>query len=281
MHVTPLHQGRSMTVADYRCTAAPGDRPYTEVHRDHSVSYVRRGSFGYRSRGRLHELVTGSVLIGRAGDEYQCTHEHHACGDECLSFHLAPELVGAIDDDDRIWRVGALPPTPELMVIGELAQAAATGRASLALDELGVRIASCVARLVRPPKRSAAPPSARDRRRAVEAALWLEAHAHEPVDLDRAAQHAGLSPYHFLRLFSRAVGVTPHQYLLRCRLRQAARLLAASDLPVTQIAFDVGFGDLSNFVRSFGRAAGVSPDAFRRASKGERNLLQARLAGTA
>lgn len=278
MHVTPLHQGRSMTVADYRCTAAPGDRPYTEAHRDHSVSYVRRGSFGYRSRGRLHELVAGSVLIGRPGDEYLCTHEHHECGDECLSFHLTPELVGAIDDDDRIWRVGALPPMPELMVIGELAQAAATGRASLALDELGVWIASRVARLVRPPKRSAAPPSARDRRRAVEAALWLEAHAREPVDLDRAAQQAGLSPYHFLRLFSRAVGVTPHQYLLRCRLRLAARLLAESDLPVTQVAFDVGFGDLSNFVRSFGRAAGVSPGAFRRASKGERNLLQARLA---
>ncbi|MCM5682820.1 AraC family transcriptional regulator [Schlegelella sp. S2-27] len=278
MHVTPLHQSRSMTVADYRCTAAPGDRPYTEAHRDHSVSYVRRGSFGYRSRGRLHELVAGSVLIGRPGDEYLCTHEHHECGDECLSFHLTPELVGVIDDDDRIWRIGALPPTPELMVIGELAQAAATGRASLALDELGVWIASRVARLVRPPKHSAAPPSARDRRRAVEAALWLEAHAHEPVDLDRAAQQAGLSPYHFLRLFSRAVGVTPHQYLLRCRLRLAARLLAESELPVTQIAFDVGFGDLSNFVRSFGRAAGVSPGAFRRASKGERNLLQARLA---
>ena len=281
MHITPLHQARSMTVADYRCTATPGERPYTEVHRSYSVSCVRCGSFGYRSRGRVHELVAGAVLIGRPGDEYLCTHEHHEGGDACLSFHLAPELAGEIDADDRLWRVGMLPPLPELMVIGELAQAAASGRASLALDELGVWLTARIARLLRPPTRGAVAPSARDRRRAVEAALWLEAHAHEPVDLDRAAQQAGLSPYHFLRLFARVVGVTPHQYLLRCRLRHAARLLVASELSVTQIALDAGFADLSNFVRSFGRAAGVSPGAFRRATRGERNLLQDRLARAA
>lgn len=277
MHVTRLHASPSLTAADYRCAAAPGDRPFTEVHRDHSVSYVRRGSFGYRCRGCAHELVAGSVLIGRAGDEYLCTHEHHEGGDECLSFHLSPELVDAIDGNDRTWRVGALPPIPELMVIGAMAQAAASGHGSFALDELGVWLASRVARLVRPPRTRAAAPTARDRRRAVEAALWLESHAPEPIDLDGAARVAGLSPYHFLRLFSRVLGVTPHQYLLRCRLARAARLLVQSDRPITEIALDVGFGDLSNFVRSFGRAAGVSPGAFRRASKGERNLLQARL----
>jgi AraC-like DNA-binding protein len=119
---------------------------------------------------------------------------------------------------------------------------------------------------------------ARDRRRAVEAALWLEAHAAEPIDLDRVAGQAGLSPFHFLRLFARVLGVTPHQYLLRCRLRTAARLLADPQRRITDIAYDVGFADLSNFVRSFRRAAGVSPRDFRRAAKGERNILQARIA---
>ena len=55
------------------------------------------------------------------------------------------------------------------------------------------------------------------------------------------------------------LGVTPHQYLVRSRLRHAARLLADDDSAVTDIAYDVGFGDLSNFVRTFHRAAGVSP----------------------
>jgi AraC-like DNA-binding protein len=117
----------------------------------------------------------------------------------------------------------------------------------------------------------------RDRRRAIEAALWMDAHAHEPLDLERVAAEAGLSPFHFLRLFAKTLGVTPHQYLVRSRLRRAARLLAEDTRSITEVAFDVGFGDLSNFVRSFHRAAGVSPRTFRRAAKGERALVQERL----
>ena len=61
----------------------------------------------------------------------------------------------------------------------------------------------------------------RDRRRAVETALWIDAHSHRQIDLEDAAAQAGISPFHFLRLFSDALGVTPHQYLVRSRLRHA------------------------------------------------------------
>jgi AraC-like DNA-binding protein len=74
------------------------------------------------------------------------------------------------------------------------------------------------------------------------------------------------------------IGVTPHQYLVRSRLRHAARRLADEESSITDIAFDVGFGDLSNFVRTFHRAAGVSPRGFRQASRGDRKILQERLA---
>ena len=70
------------------------------------------------------------------------------------------------------------------------------------------------------------------------------------------------------------LGVTPHQYLVRSRLRHAARLLADEDSPITDIAYDVGFGDLSNFVRTFHRAAGVSPRRFREASRGDREIFK-------
>ena len=88
---------------------------------------------------------------------------------------------------------------------------------------------------------------------------------------------SGVSAFHFLRLFARVTGVTPHQYLVRTRLRRAARLLAADERPIAAIAYDVGFGDLSNFVRTFHRAAGASPRQFRRASRGQRKILQERL----
>ena len=89
--------------------------------------------------------------------------------------------------------------------------------------------------------------------------MWMDANAHEPIGLDSAAGEAGLSPFHFLRLFRDVLGVTPHQYLVRARLRRAARLLADEERSITDIALDVGFADLSNFVRTFHRAAGVSP----------------------
>ena len=120
-----------------------------------------------------------------------------------------------------------------------------------------------------------------DRRRAVEAALWIDANSHESVDLATVAARAGVSVFHFLRMFAAVVGATPHQYLVRTRLRKAARLLADGDRSVTDVAGDVGFGDLSNFVRTFHRAAGVSPRRFRQLRACDRKILQERLAAVA
>lgn len=278
MITTTLLADASMAVVDCRCEAGAAAKYFGEVHRACSVSFVRRGSFGYASRGRSRELVAGSTLIGRAGDEYACTHEHHARGDECLSFQLAPELAEALDDRPATWRAGALPPLPGLAVIGELAQAAAEGRSDVGLDEAGMLYAARAVALVRGGTRTAPPRATpRERRRAVEAALWIEANAHEEIDLGRAAKHAGLSRFHFLRLFAKSLGVTPHQHLVRSRLRRAARLLARDACAVTDAAFEAGFGDLSNFVRTFRRAVGVSPRGFRRMAKGDRNILQDRI----
>jgi AraC-like DNA-binding protein len=274
---TTLLQRPSISVSDFRCTAAAGEAPFVERHAGHSLSYVRKGSFGCECRGRSFELVAGSILVGYPGDEFMCSHDH-ACGDECLSFFLSGELVDAAFDRAGVWRVGAAPPLPELMVLGELAQAAAEGRSDIGLGEVGQIFASRFVEVVSGKPRAAAPAKARDRRRAVEAALWIDAHSHRDIDLEHAAAQAELSPFHFLRLFASVLGVTPHQYLLRSRLRHAARLLAEDDRPVTDIAYDVGFGDLSNFVRTFHRAAGVSPRKFRAASRGMRKIFQERLA---
>ncbi|MBA2400823.1 MAG: helix-turn-helix transcriptional regulator [Bradyrhizobium sp.] len=285
MNRTTLLERRRIIVSDFRCTAGPGAKPFSEQYDSHSISYVRKGSFGCHCRGRFHELVAGSILVGHPGDEYTCTHDH-VCGDECLSFFLDPELVEAIGDRAEIWRIGSVPPLAELMVLGELAQTAADGNSDIGLDEVGHMFASRFVEVVSGKPRKVGPDAARDRRRAVETALWIDAHSHRQIGLEDAAAQAGISPFHFLRLFSDVLGVTPHQYLVRSRLRHAARRLADDDSSITDIAYDVGFGDLSNFVRTFHRAAGVSPLRFRQASKGtmkgtmkgKRKILQERLA---
>lgn len=277
MAVSILFTSRSMTVSDFRCTAAAGESPYIEQFARHSVSYVRRGSFGCHHRGRFFELIAGSVLVGHPGDDFMCTHDH-VCGDECLSFTLAPDLAEEIGGTADTWRAGAAPPLAELMVLGELAQAAADGQSDIGLEEIGHVFASRLVAAVSGRDRRPATITARDRRRAVTAALWIDANSHRSISLDDAAGEAGVSAFHFLRSFAAVVGVTPHQYLVRSRLRHAARRISKEDAAITDIAYDVGFADLSNFTRTFTRAAGVSPLKFRQASRGIRKIFQERLA---
>ncbi|MBS2024280.1 MAG: AraC family transcriptional regulator, partial [Deltaproteobacteria bacterium] len=179
MQIRRVLQSRSLKVFDFRCSAGPSDAPFTERHSGFALSYVRRGSFSYRTRGEAHELVAGSFLLGRGGDEYVCSHEHHGFGDECLSFHFSDELVDGLGGPRAIWRRGSLPPLAELMVLGELGQAAADGTSDLGADEVGLRIAARVAEVMTQRKDAPRAPGARDRKRAVEAALWIDDRSRE------------------------------------------------------------------------------------------------------
>ncbi|MCW5657353.1 MAG: helix-turn-helix transcriptional regulator [Burkholderiaceae bacterium] len=265
-----------VSVVEYRCDAGPQQPSYWEAHTGWSVSFVQRGTFSCHCRGRVHELVPGSVLLGRPGDEYRCTHEHHHGGDECLAVHLAAQLVDELAP--RGWQSGAAAPCAELMVSAERMRAAACGDSDVALDEAALSFAARYATLAHDGAPLPAAARAQDRRRAVESALWIDAHADQPIDLHTLARRCGLSAYHFLRVFAAALGVTPHQYLVRSRLRHAARRLVEGDQPITEVALDCGFADLSNFVRSFRRAAGTSPRGFRRAAQADRKIFQERLA---
>jgi AraC family transcriptional regulator len=134
---------------------------------------------------------------------------HH---DECLAFHLSPEVVETIGDRTGVWRTGCVPPLAELMVLGELAQAAAEGRNEVGLDEMGLLFAARFVEVVSGRKRSAAEVQARDRRRAVEAALWLYAakDAKGPgvhVAL-RARDQAAVERFHREGLTRPAAGIT-------------------------------------------------------------------------
>jgi AraC family transcriptional regulator len=265
-----------VSVLAYHCDAGPQAPAYWERHEGWSVSYVQRGSFSCRCHGRTHDLVPGSVLVLKPGDEYRCTHEHREGGDDCLSVSLGPELAHELGPRRGGWMSGGVPPLAELMVRGELMRAVAAGDSDVGLDEAALAFAARLAAVIDPLAASREPTRSADRRRAVLSALWIEAHAHEELTLQQLAARCGLSAYHYLRLFARALGVTPHQYLVRSRLRAAARRLTDSEQPITEVALDSGFADLSNFERSFRRAAGVSPRRFRRTARGDRKIVQER-----
>lgn len=103
-------------------------------------------------------------------------------------------------------------------------------------------------------------------RRLYHARDYAAALLHEPLTLDELARVATMSPTHFLRVFRQAFGQSPHQFLTERRIERAKELLSATNLPVTDICFAVGFESLGSFSWLFRKHVGVSPAHYRRAT---------------
>ena len=177
---TELFADDQLAVIDYRCEAKPHERPFVEQHARHSVSYVRKGSFSVRAHGNEFELVAGSLFVGFPGDEFVCTHDHHVCGDECLSIQLEPELAESIGDRATSWRGVAIPPLPQLMVLGELAQSVAEGKSDMGLEEVALVLAARFVETVESRTRNAQA-LARDR-----GAPWMQRTGSMPIRVTKS-----------------------------------------------------------------------------------------------
>lgn len=97
------------------------------------------------------------------------------------------------------------------------------------------------------------------------ALAFIDTHLVEDLPLASLAAVAGMSQYHFLRLFKAATGRAPHAYLTRRRLMRAKEMIETTRKPIADIAWSLGFGDASRFSASFKRQFGALPGAFRKA----------------
>jgi AraC family L-rhamnose operon transcriptional activator RhaR/AraC family L-rhamnose operon regulatory protein RhaS len=107
-------------------------------------------------------------------------------------------------------------------------------------------------------------PDSRALLRIGEAISHLEANFREPIELDRLAEIAHMSKRNFMRSFQAAMGNSPIAHLIQLRVNRAASLLRRSQLSVTDIAFQVGFGDSNYFTRQFRRLLSVTPTEYRK-----------------
>jgi AraC family transcriptional regulator len=262
-----LASGPGWSVSDVVCTAGPYDRPFEERHESACIAAVTAGSFQYRTRQGAAVLAAGAVLLGNDGAHFECGHEH-GTGDRCLSFHFMPDyleaIVAAVPGARRApFDIPRLPPSLPLISLIAAAEAARDDGDDAALEELALRLAGAVAAALVESCGVTRRPSRRDEGRISDALRRIEADAHERLGLAVLARRAAMSPYHFLRTFRQVVGMTPHQFVLRTRLHRAAVCLRRTDEPISTIAFDVGFEDLSTFNRRFRRVMGSSPSAYR------------------
>lgn len=257
-----LASGPGWRVEDVICSAGPHDRPFEEQHASVCVAAVTRGTFQYRSPDGRATLVPGALMLGNPGACFECGHEH-AVGDRCLSFHFDPEyfeeIVASVPRTRRLtFTMPRHAPSERLLPVILAAEAA---NDDLGFEEAALRIAAAAATV----ETDAGEPvrNPRQERRVTDVLRRIEAEPEERVTLRQLARDAAMSPYHFLRIFQAVSGVTPHQYLLTQRLRRAALRLRRTTDPVSMIAYDAGFNDLSTFNRRFRRIMGMAPGTWR------------------
>jgi AraC-like DNA-binding protein len=263
-----LSRGDTWTASDVVCTYGPQTRPFEERHSGPAVAVVVSGTFQYRS-GTGDELMTpGSLLLGNEGQHFECAHEH-GIGDRCLSLSYAPDFFDRLTADagcgrgQRRFQALRLPPIRALAGLVSRASQAIAFSEEIAWEEFAVELAATAVQLDRGTRSRSACAQPGAIRRVTQVVRMLEAHPEDDRSLIDLARAARLSPFHFLRTFEALVGVTPHQYVLRTRLQRAAIRLSTESSKVLDIALNSGFGDISNFNRTFRAEFGVNPRAYR------------------
>ncbi len=92
---------------------------------------------------------------------------------------------------------------------------------------------------------------------------YIDLHYQEEISLEQLADCASVSKSECTRCFRRCIRTTPYRYLTEYRLAKAAKLLGETDLPVSTIALDVGFRQVSHFGKCFREKTGFTPREYR------------------
>ena len=259
-----LASGSGWTVSDVVCGAGPDDRPFEEQHVGVNIAIVAAGTFQYRSRFGHDLLTPGSLLLGDHGRAYECRHEH-GTGDRCISFGYSIERF-----EELTQRVAPRFGRSRIPVLRAFAPVVARAFAAVSRadanewEEISVTLAAQALSIAADDTRPVCEPPSSSTAAVTRIVRAIDRDPSAPMPLGRLARAAGLSPYHVLRTFERVTGATPHQYLLRTRLRHAAVRLAGTNAKIIDVAMDAGFSDVSNFNRAFRAEFGTSPRAYRR-----------------
>jgi len=232
--------------------------PHT--HEAYGLGAIESGVERFRYRGSEH-LAPPDTLVLMNPDELHTGRAETEQGWRYRMVYLDADVLSALSGDAGWWFAEAVGhDAVRARRVGRLLQALWSCNDSLAFDS---QLSSLVDEL-RPAARIGRTARAEAVQRFGSVIDFMHARLGDTLTLEMLAGVAGLSPYHFLRTFERITGVTPHQYVLRARLRRAATRLVTGPGKILDLALESGFGDLSNFNRAFRAEFGMSPRAYRR-----------------
>jgi AraC-like DNA-binding protein len=207
--------------------------------------------------------VPGSLVFANKRSEFSCRHQGLE-GNRRIVVFFSEQLLEPLATDLRLdaprFQAASAPPsrlTPR--VAGLLLKMA---RGSADSEEVAVALAHiCLSASGRFGSDRA--PDV-DTRGILDAVRYINAHFDEPCRLDTLAAVAGMNRFRFAKRFRALTGETANQYVINRRLSAAATRLSATRAPIAEIAFDVGFNDLSHFDACFRSTFGCAPSIWRR-----------------
>lgn len=237
--------------------------PERECAAGYAVNFVEAGSFRLRTRGAWHEVAADRLFVTTPGLEFSCAHAEDHPSDCCLSVSYSDEAVESAQSPLTRSDSAVRPLTNRQAYLQRALRDCGPGGEARAEALAGALLYSLSGpvpdqRLFRP-ERLAWYAARVDR-----AKEMIETQYPEPLSLSTLARDAGMSTFHFARVFAALEGQPPHRFLVDVRLARAAARLR-NGASVTDTCYAVGFGSLSHFVQAFRRRYGASPSRIRRA----------------
>jgi AraC family transcriptional regulator len=235
------------------------------------VNFVEAGVFRVRTTGAWRELSNAWLFVTTPGLEFSCAHDEDHPTDCCLSVSCSDQAVESARSWVRLADAPVRPLTNRQAYLQRALRVCRPGDEARSEALAGALLWSLSAGVSRQPlfrpERLAWYAARVDRARALIASRYAE-----PLSLSTIARDAGMSVFHFARVFAELEGRPPHRVLTGVRLAHAhARLRDGAS--VTDTCFAVGFGSLSHFVTTFRRRYGATPSEIRRCGGGREPRL--------
>ncbi len=244
--------------------------PAFGVHPGVELAWVEAGELVYRAGQRETAVRAGQAFVVPREVEHMTAFRGPArAGALALGPGLIAEIADTLGASARTLEASLLTHGPRLVALGALVRAEVLGAERGHLVAVESLAEAMTVAMLRGAGGRTTGAHARDPR--IRAALERIHQSYaEPLGIEDLARAAGMSRFHFSRLFRESVGTSPYQYLVKTRVDRAAELLRSGRASVTEVALSVGFADLGRFARAFRAQKGATPAAWARTARGRR-----------
>lgn len=263
-----LFSSPTFEVLECPCDSTQSGKLFLEKPSFHAINLITDGVFRFKRRHADHFLTHQTILIDRPGDAYKIgpvQSDHH----RSLTIAFSPDIWG--QQYDRLIDQPVIRSSPTLDWIKfRFLLSLNTPSEPFRVESAAYDLFGELSQAHQRPERHGRPmdPSLIAwHAPAIEKAKdWMFRQLHEKITMRTLAAQAGISEFHFSRLFKSYTTFSPYQYLIQLRLAHAKKLLRDASKSVTEVAYESGFSSFSNFINTFRRHFGHSPSKLRKHS---------------